>query len=93
MLTIGDMFVNETTNTFTLLRGMEAPNIINVINENGNIFADTISAKYNVRPAFYIKSDLEIINGKGTEEIPYELGVKNGDEESTNTSTETKTEG
>ena len=93
LLTIGDMFVNETTNTFTLLRGMEAPNIINVINENGNIFADTISAKYNVRPAFYIKSDLEIINGKGTEEIPYELGVKNGDEESTNTSTETKTEG
>ena len=77
MLTIGDMFVNETVNTFTLLRGMEAPNIINVINENGNIFADTISAKYSVRPAFYLKDDLEIVSGEGTIDSPYELGVKN----------------
>ena len=80
MLTIGDMFINETSNTFTLLRGMEAPNIINVINENGNIFADTISAKYSVRPAFYVKSDIEIKSGLGTKESPYELGVNNESE-------------
>ncbi len=77
MLTIGDMFVNETTNTLTLLRGMEASNIINVINEHGNLYADTISSKYNVRPAFYLKYDLEIKSGKGTLENPYELGVNN----------------
>ena len=91
MLTIGDMFVNETTNTFTLLRGMEAPNIINVINENGNIFADTISAKYNVRPAFYVKAELEIKSGRGTKDNPYELGVK--EDEGKTTEETTKTEG
>lgn len=88
MLTIGDMFINETANTFTLLRGMEAPDIINVINENGNFFADFIDAKYSVRPAFYLKDDLEIVSGKGTIDNPYELGVKNED-----TETSEKTEG
>lgn len=77
LLTIGDMFINETTNTFTLLRGMEEPNLINVINENGNLFADSITSKYYVRPAFYIKGELEIKSGKGTLENPYELGVEN----------------
>ena len=87
MLTIGDMFINETTNTFTLLRGMEAPNMINVLNENGNLFADTITAKYNVRPAFYLKGEIEIVSGNGTEEDPYELGVNN---EGNETSKETE---
>ena len=76
MLTIGDMFVNEASNVFTTLRGMEANNIINVINSDGNLFADTISSKYNVRSAFYLKSDIEIKAGEGTSEKPYELGVK-----------------
>ena len=76
MLTIGDMFLQETPNTFTLLRGMEAPDIINVINESSNIFADYISAKYSVRPAFYLKDDLEIVSGEGTMDDPYELGVE-----------------
>lgn len=75
MLTIGDMYVNEVSNVFTTLRGMEASNIINVINESGNLYADQISSKYNVRAAFYLKSDLKIKSGSGTMDSPYELGV------------------
>ena len=75
MLTIGDMYVNEVTNVFTTLRGMEASNIINVINDNGYLYADSISSKYNVRAAFYLKSDLEIKSGSGSMDDPYELGV------------------
>lgn len=92
MLTIGDMFINETTNTFTILRGIEADDIINVLNENGNLYADRISSKYNVRPAFYLKYNLEITKGKGTMDSPYELGVKNEEKgnEGTKESTETK---
>ena len=77
MLTMGDMFVNEGKNEFTILRGMEATNMINVLNENGNFFADTISSKYNVRPAFYLKYDLKIKSGSGTLEDPYKLGDNN----------------
>lgn len=77
MLTMGDMFINETNNTLSILRGMEDPKIIYVINENGSFFGDTLSAKYFVRPAMYLKSDLEIVSGNGTIESPYELGAKN----------------
>ena len=77
MLTMGDMYVNESENVLTILKGMEATNIINVINENGNFFGDTISAKYNVKPAFSLKYDLTIVSGEGTMDSPYELGVNN----------------
>ena len=56
---------------------MEGSNIINVINENGNIFADTINSKYSVRPAFYLKDDINIVAGDGTINNPYEFGVNN----------------
>ena len=75
MLTIGEMYVNEVSNVFTIFRGMEATNIINVINDSGNLFADNITSKYNVRPAFYLKSDLKVVKGDGSESSPYELGV------------------
>ena len=74
MLTLGDMYIQEVGNAFTILRGMEATNMINVINENGNFFADTISAKYNIRPAFYIKYDTNVASGNGTKEDPFVLG-------------------
>ena len=80
MLTIGEMYVNEVNNVFTILKGMEATNIINVINENGGLFADNITSKYNMRPAFYLKSDLVIKSGDGSIKSPYELGV-NDDKE------------
>ena len=81
MLTIGDMYVNEVFNVFTTLRGKEATNIINVINSSGNLYADQISTKYNVRAAFYLKSDLEIVSGSGTMDSPYELGEEHEKEE------------
>ena len=81
MLTMGEMFVNEIFDTFTILRGMEDTSIIYVINENGNFFGDSITSKYCIRPAFYLKGDLEIISGEGTEDSPFELGVNNNEEE------------
>ena len=77
LLTIGDFYINEKYNVLTLLRGMEASNIINVVNKDGHIFADRITAKYYVRPAFYLDSSIEIKSGKGTVDSPYELGEKN----------------
>ncbi len=75
MLTLGDMFVNNVKNVFTLLRGIEDNKIIYVINEDGNFYGDFISSKYEIRPAFYIKKDTIILGGEGTVDEPYELGV------------------
>ena len=74
LLTIGDFYIQEKYNVLTLLRGMEASNMINVINKDGHIFADRISAKYYVRPAFYLDSSVNITSGSGTEKDPYVLG-------------------
>ena len=82
MLTMGDMFVNETVNTLSILRGMEDTSIIYVINESGSFFGDNLSAKYSLRPTFYLKSDLEVLKGDGSINNPYELGVKNEKEQS-----------
>lgn len=80
MLTLGDMYVSDVKNVFTILRGIEENKIVYVINEDGNFYGDFISSKYGVRPAFYIKGDTLIESGKGTIEEPYELGVKNESE-------------
>lgn len=77
MLTLGDFYVGDLNNIFTISRGIEGSNIINVINSDGNIFADTTSSKYNVRASFYLDSNVNIESGKGTLDSPYVLGVKN----------------
>ena len=81
MLTLGDMFISDVTNVFTILRGIEDNKIIYVINEDGNFYGDFISSKYEIRPAFYIKGGTLIEDGSGTEEDPYTLGVNNESEE------------
>lgn len=77
MLTFGDMYVNDCKNVFTLSRGLEDENIINVLNEDGNVYADYNYNKYNVRPAMYLDGNTEIISGIGSEHGPYQLGVSN----------------
>ena len=77
MLTFGDMYVNDCKNVFTLSRGLEDENIINVLNEDGNVYADYNYNKYNVRPAMYLDGNTEIISGICCEHGPYQLGVSN----------------
>lgn len=80
MLTLGDMFINDTKNILTMNRGIESNMIINVINKDGNVFGDLIASKYAVRPVMYLKGDINIVSGNGTIESPYELGVNNEEE-------------
>lgn len=75
MLSLGDMFVGDINNVFTLSRGIESDQIINVINEDGNFYGDFITSKYNVRPSLYLNNELKITDGNGTFDAPYELGV------------------
>ena len=79
MLTMGDMFINEVYNILTTFRGIEATNIIYVLNENGYFFGDTTTSEYYVRPAVYLKSDLEISEGDGSLKKPFVLEVKKED--------------
>lgn len=89
MLTMGDMFINEKYNVLTTLRGIEATDIIYVLSENGYFFGDTLTSKYTVRPALYLKDDIEITEGNGTKEDAYILKIEEPKEE---TKTENKVE-
>lgn len=81
MLTLGDLFVHEYNNVFTLSRGLEADDFVNVINSEGNVYSDYNYNKYNVRPAMYLDGDLVITSGIGTEHGPYQLGEVNEQED------------
>ncbi len=77
MLTLGDMYISDVKNVFTILRGIEEDKIIYVINSDGVIYGDFISESYGIRPAFYLKGDTSIESGEGTLDSPYKLGVNN----------------
>ncbi len=80
MLTLGDLFISDTKSVLTMNRGIESNMIINVINEDGNVFGDLIASKYGVRPSMYLKGDISIVSGDGSIDSPYELGVNNEEE-------------
>ena len=80
MLTLGDMYIQDVNNVFTISRAMEDDNIINVINENGIVFGDFTTSKYSVRPSFYIDSSIEIESGSGSIDDVYVLGVSDEEE-------------
>lgn len=77
MLTLGDMYISDVKNVFTILRGIEEDKIIYVINNDGIIYGDFITESYGIRPAFYLKGDISIESGEGTLDSPYKLGVNN----------------
>ena len=74
MLTLGDLFVNDLNNIFTLSRGIEDDTIINIIDDSGNIYGDMISNRHYVRPAFSLNARFSIISGIGSIDGPYEIG-------------------
>lgn len=80
MLTLGDMFVHEYNNVFTLSRGLESSEFVNVINEDGNFYSDYNYKEYNVRPAMYLDGNLSIVSGIGSKHGPYQLGEVNEQE-------------
>ena len=74
MLTLGDLFVGDVNNVFTLSRGIQDDTIINIINDNGNVYGDFINNYHYVRPSFYLSKNISITSGIGTIDGPYELG-------------------
>ena len=75
LLTIDEMFVYDLQNTFTI-SNMDETNIY-IIDENNNLYLDSIDNKHYVRPALYIKNDIEIKKGNGSYLSPFILGGNN----------------
>ncbi len=80
LLGLGDLFVHEVNNVFTITRGVESEDVILVINEEGHVFSDLASHKYNIRPVFNFRKNIEIKSGDGSIDSPYVLGELNEEE-------------
>lgn len=73
LISLADMYVNEVENVFTMNPSYETSLTLYTINNKKNAFKDLVTSKYNVRPTFYIKKDIEVLNGEGTKDSPYIL--------------------
>lgn len=73
LISLGDMYVNEVENVFTINPSYETNLTIYTINNKKNAYKDLVTSKYNIRPTFYIKKDIEITSGEGTKDNPYIL--------------------
>lgn len=74
LYSLGEFFINEIENTYTLTPYLNTKKTVYTINSNNKIYADLISAIYNIRPVLYVDSELFVIDGDGTKEKPYEIG-------------------
>lgn len=78
LMSIGDMYINDIGNTFLLSKGIGDTKMIDVISPEKSFYGDLVTSTYNVRPCLYLKSDLNIKSGDGSEKSPFVLGDSNG---------------
>ena len=75
MLGLGDFYIQDIYNVFTITRGIESSKVVMVITDTGSIYSDSVTSEYAVRVAFNLDASTKITGGSGTKESPYELGV------------------
>ncbi|MBR1376583.1 MAG: hypothetical protein IJ565_02095 [Bacilli bacterium] len=80
MYYVGEFYINQFENIYTLTPYSSTKNTIYIINNNKKLYADYVTTKHKVRPTIYIDSNLNILSGNGLEESPYEVGRQYEDE-------------
>ncbi len=71
-LEIGNLFVGDISEVFTLTNTGLEETVYKVI--NGRLYADSYENENEIRPIIYLKSSLIIKSGYGTIDAPYEVG-------------------
>lgn len=69
LLNISERFVSDLTNAFTMTPSNGE--MINIIKDNGTVYANSIDDKLQVRPAIYIDKLFNIVEGNGNLENPF----------------------
>lgn len=74
MLSLGELYVQDFKGIWTLTKGIESDQVMEVITSDANIYSDVVTSEYNIRAAFNLDNKLKITGGSGTLESPFELG-------------------
>ena len=72
LLEIGDLFIDDVENTYTLTNTGIKNTIFKVV--DGKLYSDRYSSENDVRPVIFLDSNIKILQGFGTLESPYEVG-------------------
>ena len=71
MLTLGDFYLNDIENVYTMASYGYGNNTAYVINAKKKLYVDSVSNKHNVRPVIYIDGNLGVTSGNGSLENAY----------------------
>ncbi len=68
LLNVGEPYVTDLV-SMTLTKDDDS--MIYVTQENGTLYANSVTSEMNIRPAMYITNNIQIISGSGTQNDPY----------------------
>ncbi|MBS7020307.1 MAG: hypothetical protein KH135_00310 [Firmicutes bacterium] len=74
LLTIGDMYVGEIPNTWTMAKMNTGDGMVYTIQTGFKLYSDLVTEKREVRPAIQIKRQFQILSGTGSSTDPYVIG-------------------
>ena len=74
LLQLGELFVTDVSKYFLSTRTKTTDNNIYQVLENGRIYAGDLTDELLLRPTLYLKANLEINSGSGTQKEPYIVG-------------------
>lgn len=81
LLNLNDFFINTYSNTFTLTPVSENSRTVYVVNDDNQVYGDTVNKNRNIIPVIYLDSNMQIKSGTGSLEDPYIMEVNNETEE------------
>lgn len=72
LLTVGDIFVTQNIDMY-LLSSVTDDNTIPILNKNNSLFYNFISYESGIKPVIYLDNKVEVKDGMGDENYPFEL--------------------
>lgn len=72
LVEIGDLFINNVKNTYTLTNTGRKNTIFKVV--DGRLYSDSYLSENETRPVIFIDKNIKTISGYGNEDSPYEVG-------------------
>lgn len=73
LLNVGDLFLNENDNMYLLSENTNDLKTISILKENDTLYYDFVTYESLIKPVIYLNGNIEIANGIGNSNYPYEL--------------------
>lgn len=73
LMGVGDLFLNDYSNYYLITPTGDDSTVYTVL-DGGRLYADMMDQELKIRPAIYMKKNISLVGGSGTQIDPYVLG-------------------